>query len=301
MLEGTSRFTCLSNCGVSKSVPQGQRVPVSFTFSGSTLTSISNSQSQVTLNGTLGGSASNAWLLLSDLPKTTTGTLSISQGSNAATSPIVDLASLTAANPQGGRTATIRLSNGGLFSVSVPATGPLTGTYQTTSGFEFCFSNCNIGFSTSTDLETLTFQNSAFGAFAFNGTVGIGRTSGTLSTSSSALSSFTPTSDRIQSENDLRTMTFEIPNSFPSTGLTRATVLHRNRVVKQMTISGFNNNSAVSYTCNVDSTNTSVVPLCTGITVDANQRTVTVSQTSLRDMASGTSITTSGTLVSKGL
>lgn len=301
LLEGQTVFECTSECASRKLVPQGARSPISFSLSDTPLRPRNNTITErVTLSGTLTGNVTNAWFTPADIPLTTTGSLQVVR--NGITQSLtIPVAVVAQSDNTAARTVTIYLSNGESINASVPATGTPTAAYNSGT-LAFCFSDCNITFTRNTETDSIAFNNSNLGGIRVTGTVTVRRATGSLTTNhvTAALQQYTVVSSETIAENDLRTIRFSRPAS-NSDQLSSLVVEHRNRVVTSVGISGTRGGLSVIYQCNANSQGfQNQPPLCSGITIGDDQRTISFQNTSFRDALASSNSNPTPTMVVNG-
>lgn len=324
LLDAGTSFRCNRDCAIRKTVAPNTRGPILFELADSPLTPTNNTNPErITLNGSLTADVSAAWLTLDDIPKTTQTTdLRVSVNSGVETTQDVLVGLVSASGSSNDLSVVLNLDNGDIINLQIPAGGASSATGSYTSQAQggqihACFNNCGITLATTADSYGITLTNSNFStAFSgspsprrVSGTVTVRRPSGFITTTDSSLTRFDVLESKVNAENELRTMIFSRPElSSPSSmadGLATVTVLHRNRVIDSVSISGRRNGNNVSYVCNASAPSGGLQPQCSGITVDNDQRTVTFTNATLRDIfANGSSpsptTVVNGTLVARG-
>ena len=278
---------CTANCDVVITATGNSAHPVSITIGGT--------DSTEPVRGTLTGDVNDAWWSFSDVPATTTG--SLTRNGSAVT---VRTASMEIF--QGNASGNIELDDGRLLSVSRSSGQAPTASYH---GGLFCFSNCGMTLDSADGVTTVTFQATQVGSnmtgFAtFEGTVTVDRTRSTVS--SSALGAFPATSDTLKSVNDIRTLKF-INSELFAADIKSIEVTHRGGVVTRVDVLARQNNTLVTRTCG-DGLSLSGVSPCSGITLGNDGRTVTFANTALYAGGLGAQVVVSatldGTLVARG-
>ncbi len=287
----TTFNTCNSNCGVTLSAPAGATHPVTLSFAQTPLSG------GLTLNGSLTGDAPGALWSPAELPRSTFSALTVGGvGLDVATSSDDSLAVGTTTQ----RSITLRLSDGSVLSLVQQSGGEVQATRVVPpASASFCFSACGITLTSTDSGSRVTFNTTTLsGGVVVNGTVDIGKTSGTLT--SSDLGSFTPGVGTIESLNGKRTLTFNVLGTAAQAGLSLVTVeVQGGRVIYGAATVGiatqvlncFDNGAAIG------------VPACTGITVAADGRSVTFDNAVLYGGAVGAAkrnVTFNGTVVAKG-
>jgi hypothetical protein len=292
----TNIWSCRAACGVTVSTASGTTRPVTLAFAGTPLASISGGTS--TLTGSLVGDAPGALFSPSELPRSTASSLTLN-GSAVGVLTASDQTVGTGASAT--RVVSLSLADGSRLSISQLA-GSAASVQRIVppSTSQLCFSACNVTLSTTATGSRVVFANTALGSGpVLNGSVDIGSTSGSLTTS--VLGGFTPVFSSLTASNDERTITFSVLGTPAQSGIALVTVLLKaGRVVKADAAVGI---AGEVYTC-LDNGASINVPPCTQVTVAADGRTVRFNDAVLYGgPAVGTkrSVTFTGTLVAKGL
>jgi hypothetical protein len=281
--------SCSNQCDVVLSTPAGATHPVTITIGGTDATE--------PVRGTLVGEASNAWWLFTDVP-TMGHSANLTVNGTAVEVVAMDV---TVAQFSGSTstTATLTLSNGATLQASQNGAQAATAAY-TQGGFQLCFTNCGVSFSTANGAVTVSFQGSAIGNVTVNGSATRGVTTSTVS--SPELGSFPAVADGLDGVNDERTLSFRVDASVSNSGITSITVTHRNGVVSRVDVSA-NRSSPVVRVCGEGLQLSGVAP-CSGVTVGNDGRTVSFSNTGLYAVSMGgqavVAATLNGTLVARG-
>ncbi len=282
---------CTSNCAVSFSAPSGATHPVQVSFSN-----LSLSGNRV-INGTMTGDAPGAAWTVADLPGGSTSSLTLSGvavgvlGSTDSTLEVGGGALL--------RTIALRLSDGSTLSLQRSGSAPFTiSRVVPPATLSACATACNITVDDGGGTRINFASTSLSGGPVLNGIVDYARTSGSLT--SSDLGSFAPTASSIESLNSKRTLTFNVLGTAAQAGLSLVTVeVVGSRVVRvQATVgiatqvlSCFDNGAAIG------------IPVCAGVAVAADGRTVSFDNAVLRGGplgAAARNVTFNGTVVAKG-
>lgn len=285
-----SSLMCLSQCGVTISTPAGASHPVTVTLAGTPM------GAGVTLTGSLVGDAPGALWSTRELPRTTTGPLSVAG---------VSLGVLSASDEtisSGGvsqRTLTLRLSDGSILGFGQTGTDPLAvQLIVPPASISFCLSQCGVTLVSTRTGSRVTFANTPLtGGAVINGTVDIGTTSGTLTSSDSG--SFRPVNSTVSSSNAVRKFTFSVLGTDAQAGLSLMTVSVRNgaAISAQATV------GIASQVLSCFETASFLAPACAGITLAADGRSVTFANTSLRGGPVGQparDVVFNGSVVAKG-
>jgi hypothetical protein len=289
--------TGAKDCGVSIETPAGATHPVTLNFNEITVGGIK-------LNGQLTGEAPGAAWSIAELPRTTDGVVNIS-GTNAT---VVTGAVSTGSGPGGSvRSTTLYLAGGGIMSLvnnfapdGVTPTG-IGASYLPPGGSPgFCSQNCAFTV-TPTETGTIVALNGLnLGAnMVFNNTIFLGKTQGTLSTSS--LGSFTPIDDRMKSINGTREIVFSVLGTSAQAGISMVVVKTRGTSVIQVSVS--TGIGAGVYQCFETEAAFIGVPACSGGTVSANGRVVTLNNLTVGGGTTSSTRVTSvlnGTLTARG-
>jgi hypothetical protein len=282
---------CSSNCRVTVTPASGATHPVTVTFANTPLSG------GVTLNGSLVGDAPNAAWTVADLPGATTSSLTLNGAAVrvlSSTDSSFDAAGVTL------RSVVLSLSDGSRITMSRNGAAAFTADRIVLPlAVASCAANCNISATDTTAATRVTFANTPLsGGLVLNGTVDYPRTGGSLTSSDSG--GFTPVTSNVESLNDKRILTFSVLGTAAQAGLSLVTVeVQGGRVVRAQATVGiatqvlscFDNGSVIN------------VPACTGVTVAADNRTVTFNNAVLFGGgvgAAGRSVTFNGTLVAKG-
>jgi hypothetical protein len=244
------------------------------------------------------GDAANAAWSLADLPRTTTSQLSLNSvaipvksasfsNASGSVSTIIDLSDesrLSASNLNGGPISFIRVAAAGVFGPSVFS--------------QSCTANCGVTFAETATGFTAQFNNSPLGAnTTLNGSVNIGKTQGSLTSSNSTIGGFTPISDSIKSENDKRTIVFSVLGTNAQAGFSTMQVTTRGTTVLQVAAT-VGIGTAVYNCFETASTVGFVVPSCSGISIASDGRTVTFNNATLT--GSTGSVVFNGVLTARG-
>ncbi|TBO28411.1 hypothetical protein EYS42_15525 [Aquabacterium lacunae] len=277
---------CSSACDVVVSTPVGGTHPVTVTLGGTDATE--------PVRGTLVGDATNALWSFNELPATTTSSL-MRNGVNAVVRT-VDYSSTAFLT-----TASIELSNGALLSISQQGSQPATAIYNG-DGMGLCISNCGITLSTSNGVTTVSLQGTVVGSSTFQGTVTLDSTRSTLS--SPELGTLTAVHDTIKSVNNVRTVTYAADLTLINVdGITSVAVTSRNGVVTRVDVSARQGQSILSRSCGDGLSSLGVSP-CSGVSLGADGRTVSFSNTALYASVVGgqpvVAATLNGSVVARG-
>lgn len=282
---------CTASCGVTVSAPAGAARSVTLTFAGTPVAAR-------TLTGSLVGEAPGALFSPGELPRTTASALTVG-GSSVSALTATDSTSTTGTFTV--RTQVIRLSDGSQLSLSQMNSDPI-GVIRVLppATVASCSAACNVTLSATATGARLTFASTPLsGGLLVNGTVDIGQTSGTVT--SSDRGSITPITSSITSDNDVRTLTFSVLGTPAQAGLSLITVQVRGgRVIKADATVGI---AAELYGC-LDNGAGIGYPACTNVTVAADGRTLSLDNAVLHGGAVGAAkrnVTFNGTLVAKGL
>lgn len=289
---GLTTNNCTSNCGVTITKPSGASRPVTVTFANTALSG------GVNLNGTLVGDAPGALWSPIDLPRTTSGALTV-----AGSSVAVDLTnddSLTLSEGVNLRSIMMLLADGSIVGVTQQTGAEVQVTRSVSStNTAYCFSACGVTLASTASGTRVTFNNTALsGGTIFSGVVDMGKTSGTLN--SSDLGAFTPSFATIKSANDKRSITFNVLETAAQAGLSLVNVEVQNgRVMSASATVGI---AGQVFNC-FDNGAVIGVPACTGMTVGADGRSVAFNNVVMNGGALGTpkrNVTFNGNLVAKG-
>ena len=296
---------CEIDCGISFSPETGGAHPVSVVFNASQLGAAG---AGLTLNGTLVGEAIGALWSPFELPRTTTGTLSL----NGSVYAVIEATNASTATT--GTVFTLNLADGSFISVNQAASGgasvhrSLTESYSPSRElFQYCSSACGVTITRSGSGYTLTFAATALATLSnttltvssvpviLSGTFTIaGPTQGSLASGTAALADFTPLADHVFAAND--ELTYSFFDSVP--GNTQLSVVTRGGVVFAVWLWRFSDDAF--FGCMADATARGL-PACTSITVSADGRTLSFAGTALRSESLAVTVRLTGTLVAKGL
>ena len=283
--------SCTKNCGVTISAASGATHPVTLAFANTPMSG------GLTLNGSLVGDAPGALWSPGELPRTTSSTLTL-----AGASVKVDVSSddTLGSGSTSVRSIMLRLADGSVLGVT-QQTGsePQAVRSMLPATTAFCFSGCGITLADTATGSRVTFNNTTLsGGLVVNGTVDIGKTTGTLT--SSDLGGFTPATADIKSLNSKRTLTFNVLGTAAQAGLSLVTVEVQNgRVIFGAATVGI---ASQVFNC-FDNGSSIGVPACTGLTVVADGRSVAFSSVVMHGGAVGAAkrnVTFNGNLVAKG-
>lgn len=293
-----AQYFCSPCSGVTITPASGADHPVTVSFAGVVLGAI-------TLDGSLTGDASGALWHPRELPRTTTGTLTVN--GTAAAVLRAGIATTTVPGSGGSRTVSITLPDGrsvGYAETLDPAgtvvSSGVTVIGSTVESFQSCSTACNVTVVERVDGGSISFGNTPLSnSGALDGTVSFSNTQGTLT--SPTLGSITPLHDAVTSSNDARTYVFDVLGTPAQAGISLITLTVRAGVLKEMAIAtGIG--TAVYHCFEVASTQP-LVPACSGVTLAADLRSFSFDNVALQGGAVGvsTSLSVSGTLVAKGL
>lgn len=274
-LSGLKTRVCPGDCGITLSTPANTSHPVTLAFSNFNLDGW-------TLDGSLTGEASGAAWSLLDLPRTTDGIVSV----NGVPSMVTTGDVVRGTGPGGtSRSVTLRLRNGGMVVVAdvlnpqgVP-TAPAGVTYLAPDQTpHFCVTNCNVTLTENSTSTVVAFNGSLLeGGIVLDNSIGLLKTQGSLA--SPSLGGFSPVSDSIRSENDLRTLVFSVLGTAAQGGISLVSVKSRGGLVEEVAVvSGI---GVGSYSCFKEAADFIGVPACAGATLSANGRSVTFAGTSV--------------------
>lgn len=282
---------CFSNCAVTFSTPSGSTHPVQVGFNNLVLSG------NRTLNGTLTGDAPGAAWTVADLPGGSSSNLTL----NGAAVSVLGSSDTLIAGPGGTtlRTISLRLSDGSSLAVNQNGSGPFEVTrVLPPATVSSCAAACGVTLADAAGTR-ITFAGTPLsGGLVLNGTVDYARTSGSLT--SSDLGAFTPTASSVESLNSKRTLTFNVLGTAAQAGLSLVAVdVVAGRVVQAQAAVGI----ATQVLSCFDNGTVIGIPVCSGITVAADGRTVTFTNAVLRGGAVGQparNVTFNGTVVAKG-
>ncbi|MDO9092143.1 MAG: hypothetical protein Q7U99_05890 [Rubrivivax sp.] len=282
---------CTASCGVTVSTPAGATHPVTVTLAGTPV-------GTRTLSGSLVGDAPGALFSPGELPSTTASALTLG-GSSVSAVTASDATSTTGTFTV--RTLVIRLSDGSQLSLNQLNGDPVSVVrVLAPATVASCSSACNITLASNATGTRVSFASTPLsGGLVVNGTVDVGQTSGTVTTTE--LGSITPITSSITSDNDVRTLTFSVLGTPAQAGLSLITVqVKGGRVIKADATVGI---AAELYGC-LDNGASIGYPACTHVTVAADGRTLSFNNAVLYGGAVGAvkrNVTFNGTLVAKGL
>lgn len=298
---------CITNCGATISTPAGATHPVTISFDNTTF-----SDGRIVNGSVTGDVSANTLWAGTELPHTTTPASVTIGGTDvgiaaATVSPDIDgtvgvygaVVLLT-----DGRTISIRgKSTQGPLQVLLLASNPL----ELASSFFNCTgasaNNCNGAFtetatSTSVTVDTTLMLGTQTLTIRFNTPLVVAKTTGSLTTG--ALADYTPNfNTTVLAINDTRVLSFTrsgISNQNPM-GLFNMNVTSRGGKVTAIVAGQV---GQPGYQCN----NAFVAigyPACTGATLAADGRTVTMVDTPLKSVGTAASLTLNGSLVANGL
>lgn len=288
----TTINSCTANCDVSITRPSGATHPLTVAFANTALSG------GLRLNGSLVGDAPGAVWTPGELPRTTGSALTVGGASVAVDVTSDDIVPVS--GTASARSITMHLADGSVVGVTQQTGAEVQVTRSVLpASTAYCFSACGVTLASTATSTRVTFNNTTLsGGLVIDGTVDMGKTTGTLT--SSDLGSITPTVATIKSLNDKRTLTFSVLGTASQAGLSLITVEVQNgRVISGAATVGiagqvfncFDNGSAIG------------VPTCTGLTVAADGRSVTFSNVVMNGGAVGTArrnVTFNGNLVAKG-
>lgn len=293
---GFASANCSGDCGVRIVTPAGATHPVTVEFTNVAL-------GRLVLNGSLTGDAPGAAWSTGDLPRTSTGSVSV----NGASFDVLTGDVVTGSGPGGTvRSATLQLA-GGAQLVATEQISP-TGT-RTNSGVSylvpggaplFCL-DCAF-----TLTESATTYDIAFGGTAgrdgtvFGGSTRLGRSQGTLT--SPTLGSFTPVSDAIKSSNDTRTLSFNVLGTPAQGGISLVVATVKAGQVVEVSVS--TGIGVGVYQCFREAASFIGIPACANARASADGRSVSFDGTALGGGTVGNqrqTATITGTLTARGL
>lgn len=283
---------CSTGCAAAIAVetPAGETHPVTLRLTDLKLGTI-------TLNGSLTGDAEGATWRVQDLPRTTDGFVKY----NGVDLPIVTAQySVLSNDSYAQRRAVLRPGNGTILSIEAVdgAASPLV-SYQTSSGFEMCLSNCPVTLTESDSGVAVAFNSTPLSSGAvLDNTVFIGRTQGTLT--SSTLGSFTPLKDRVESLNAQTTYVFDRLGANVQDGIAMVSVSFEGNAANSVTVT--TGVGTIIYQCFKEASSFLGVPACAGLSLGNDRRSVTFANTTLSNLlVQGSSMTLNGTLKARGL
>jgi hypothetical protein len=284
-----SSVVCTSNCGVTITTPAGASHPVTVALAGTRL-----GTSGVTLTGSLVGDAPGALWSPQELPRTTTGPVTLGGASLAVlSSSEISFVGTT-------RQVVLNLADGSILSVVQPeGAAPTVLRVLAPATVNQCSSNCGITWANTSTGSRIAFSNTPLTSdVLLNGTVDIGKTSGSLTSSDAG--GFTPVNSSVKSVNALRTITFSVLGTAAQAGLSLVTVGVRNGVV----ISAQATVGIATQVFSCFETASAVAPACTGITLAGDGRSFTFTNVTLLGGSIGQAarnVVFNGSLVAKGL
>ena len=283
--------SCTANCGVTITAASGTTHPVTVRFANTPMSG------GLTLNGSLVGDAPGALWATGELPRTTTGALTLA-GANVALTSAQQESQVSGDSTL--RIVTLRLVDGSVLGVTQQGGEVQAVRSILPATIGYCFSACGITLADTATGARVTFNNTALsGGPVVNGTVDIGKTTGTLT--SGDLGSFTPVSATIKSVNDKRSLTFNVLGTAAQAGLSLVTVdVQNGRVIRGAATVGL---GSQVFNC-FDNGSFIGVPACTGAAVAADGRTVVFNNVVMNGGALGPAkrnVTFNGTLVAQGL
>ena len=251
---------------VTISTPAGASHPVSVQFDQF------KPSFDLTLHGTLVGDTTGALWTTAELPGTTSGNAAIDGTAFSPTDAVV--------NSQG---------TSALYVLSDGRTLQLVGnTAHYTNQFVYsCFSNCGISaVANAGGGTTFTFANTRLdrpnngGSRTLGGSITIGKTTGSLSTTN--LGTFTPTGSTLGTRNDALISVFS-GGAEGSPVIRILTVTQRNATVVGVLANLSSQGNGQTYGCGApaDAAPGVVLPTCSGVTVDSSGLGVSFSNTSL--------------------
>ncbi len=289
--------TVVGSCDfcASFSTPAAAKHPVTVTFNNARLAA------DLTLNGSLvgnvtGGTLGALWLPV-DLPGTTTGNATMNGADLIVSDAIVN-------NTNDG--AKFLLVDGRALEVLGN-----TANYYGPLGVYSCFSNCGITAVANTGGgATFTFTNTRLGlpnngladpnGRTLNGSITVGKSSGSLTTTS--LGAFAPTTTAVQAVNGAVTTTYTRSANGEGAGVVSIDVASVGRQVQSVLVKLGFAGGGQTYACTA--TASANVPACSGISLSSNNLTVTFTSAVLGGsmVVNGAvpSQTFSGAVVAKG-
>lgn len=283
--------TCSAGCAglVVVERPAGASHPVTVRFNRAVLSDGS------TLEGALVGDTPNALWVSRDLPRTTDGFVSV-DGVNFEV-VAAKVATTTAAGSTS-REVTLTLIDGARVTVNTYSDGRSpTVSRQLGADVGLCLSACPVTLTPSGSILVLDLRGTTLSnGKVLRNQIAINTTQGSLSTAS--LGNFTPNSDDISSQGDVRSYAFNADLPFGSSGITSVGVSFRNGTLASASLT---TSAGVVLSC-FESAAAAIfgTPTCAGITLGADRRTLTFTAAVLGNRT-GTSTTLSGTLTAKGL
>jgi hypothetical protein len=291
-------YFCSPCSGVTITPAAGVEHPVTVALTGAVLGTI-------TLDGSLVGDASGAAWHPRELPRTTTGALTVNGTATEALA--AGITTTTTPDSGGSRTVSITLPDGRNLGYAETLNGAgavvssgVTLIGSTVASFQSCNAACNVSVVERADGGSISFANTPLSnSGSLDGTVLFSKTQGTLT--SPTLGSITPVHDAVESNNDERTYVFDVLGTPAQAGISLVTLVYRGSVLKDMAVvTGI---GAAVYHCFETASTQPLVPACSGVTRAADLRSFTFDNVALQGGAVGvsTSITVSGTLVAKSL
>ena len=285
-----SFLVCSRQCGVTIGTPAGASHPVTVTLAGTPLTG------GVTLTGSLVGDAPGALWSPQELPRTTTGPLTVGGvrlGVLSASDETLSSGSFSQ------RTLTLRLSDGAILGLGQTGTDPLAvQLFVPPASIATCLSQCGVTLTSTSTGSRVTFANTPLtGGVAIDGTVDIGKTSGSLTSSDSG--GFTPVTSAVISSNAVRKFSFSVLGTDAQAGLSLITVSVRNgKAISAQATVGIATQVLACF-----ETASFLAPACAGISLAADGRSLSFANTTLRGGPLGQparDVVFNGRLVAKG-
>lgn len=296
--EVTQVYICPSNCtGVTISAATGATHPVTVQLANLQIGGLS-------LTGSLTGDASDALWSPPELPATTQGPLGI----NGVDNPVLHGQTTTLLNTDGSvfsRTVALTLLDGTLVSAVDGAGGVQVqlikaGVNGSPTVYEACYAACNTTLTASGGGFAVAFNNAPLsGGITLSRSVTVGAPAGSLT--SDTLGGFTPGHDDLEAVNDLRHYTFDVLGTPAQGGISLVTVTVRGSLGIEVGLStGIG--SAV-YHCFETAAPSIGIPACSGVTLAADQRTLTFTDAVVAGGAVGQatqSVRLNGSLTAQG-
>lgn len=272
-------------------------------------------------NGSLTGvMPSAAAISISDLPRSTTGTPSLNGTNEPILSTGMGVSSTSISNGTYTVTTLTMLTANGMFTLTRNRTALTSGSTTETSSLLYqragvsgansiysCSGTCTgMTLSESGGVLSIQFQDAVLDnygdqpALTLNGTLSIGNTQGTLT--SSAEGSFTPVSSSISATDGVLDYSFSSLGTVSGTAISMVTVSVRGNVLTGVSVS-----TAVGgklYTCTEQGVAILGWPACGGsVTISSDRRTLTLTGVSLNTGSYGgnQALTVSGSLTNRGL